>query len=88
MKNLNNFQKLKNLFWDYDMKSVRKNLFSPFVIARVLEMGNPEHFKILHSIVGDDEIVKFLRIKGNKLLSKRSLNFWKIYYEKKTEKRT
>lgn len=83
-KNLN---KIKPLFWDYEWDSVKKNLNSPFVIARVLEMGNPEQFKILVSVVGDDKIIKFLQESGERLLSRKSLNFWRIYYDKKAKRR-
>lgn len=84
---IKNLIKLKPLFWDYEWNSVRKNLGSPFAIARVLEMGNPEQFKILVSVVGDDRIVKFLKESGERLLSRKSLNFWRIYYEKKVKRR-
>lgn len=47
-KNLNI---LKDLFWDYKWKSVVKNLTSPFVIARVLEIGNKEQVKTLISYI-------------------------------------
>jgi hypothetical protein len=50
-------------------------------------MGNPEQFKILVSVVGDDKIIKFLQESGKRLLSRKSLNFWRIYYEKKAKRR-
>jgi hypothetical protein len=78
--------KLKPLFWEYKWESVKENLASPVVIARVLEMANPEQFKIFSSAVGDTEIIKFLKTKGERMLSKRSFNFWKLYYEKKSKK--
>lgn len=78
-----NLRKLKPLFWDYDWKSVESNLSSLFVIARVLELATPEQFRIYSSLVGDDEIINFLENKGQKLLSRRTYNFWKLYYEKK-----
>ncbi|MCS7279735.1 MAG: hypothetical protein NZ530_06755 [Thermodesulfobacteriaceae bacterium] len=78
-----NLRKLKPLFWDYDWNSVENNLESPFVIARVLELANPEQFRVYSSLVGDDEIKNFLEKKGQKLLSKRAYNYWKLYYEKK-----
>jgi len=79
-------EKLKPLFWEYKWESVRENLASPLVISRVLEMANPEQFKIFSSVVGDEEIINFLKTKGEKMLSKRSFNFWKLYYEKKAKK--
>ena len=81
-------EKIKNLFWEYEWDSVKKRIDSVFVIAKVLEMGTPEQFKILEKIVGREKIKKFLAEKGKKLLSPVSYNFWKNYYEKKTPSRT
>jgi len=75
------FNKLKNLFWDYEIESVKKHLDSVFVIARVLELGNPEQFEIFRSTISDEKIKDFLKSeKAERLLSKKSLNFWQIYY--------
>lgn len=79
-------EKLKPLFWDYEWKSLKKNLTSPFVISRVLEVANPEQFRIFSSAVGDDKIIEFLEKKGERMLSKRAFNYWKLYYEKKIKK--
>lgn len=76
-------EKLKPLFWDYEWESLKKNLISSFVISRVLEMANPEQFRIFSSAVGDEVIIRFLEEKGEKMLSKRALNYWRLYYEKR-----
>lgn len=55
---------LHSLFWEYKWESVKKNLTSPFVIARVLELGNPEQFRIFSELVGEETIKNFLREKG------------------------
>lgn len=81
-------RKLKDLFWDYNWNSVSENLNSPFVIARVLEIGNPEQVKILISEIGDDTIKNFLKDDGKRLLSSISYNFWKSYYDEKSIKTT
>lgn len=80
---------LKDLFWDYKWDSVIKNLDSPFVIARVLEIGNKEQVKEFLSHIGSEKIINFLKKYGN-LLSKKSLNFWKLFYriEKETTQKT
>ncbi len=79
---------LKDLFWDYDFKSVLKNLDSPFVIARVLEIGDKEQVKTFISHIGKEKIVNFLT-NYDKLLSKQSLNFWRLCFgiEEKTTER-
>jgi hypothetical protein len=56
-----------------------KKLDSPFVIARVLEIGNKEQVKILEKAIGKEKIRDFLK-KYENLLSKQSLNFWKLCY--------
>lgn len=76
---------LKDLFWDYKWESVLKNLDSPFVIARVLEIGNKDQVKEFISFIGSEKIVEFLKKYGKKLLSKQSLNFWELYYGIKKE---
>lgn len=73
---------LRPLFWEYDWNSVREKLNSPFVIARILELGNPEQFHVLAELVGDEVIKTFLREKGERLLSPQSFNFWRLYYQR------
>jgi len=50
---------LKDLFWDYKWDSVIKNLDSPFVITRVLEIGNKEQVKEFLSYIGSEKIIIF-----------------------------
>ena len=79
--------KLKGLFWDYSWESVVEKLRSPFVIARVLELGNSEQVGILINHVGEKALKEFIEKYAERLLSELSYNFWKIYYEKNfTEK--
>jgi len=73
---------LKPLFWEYDWASVKENLCSPFVIARVLELGDPKQFRALTDQVGDETIKAFLVQKGNRLLSARSFSFWHLFYQR------
>ena len=57
MKNRSkNLKILKELFWDYEWNSVLKKLDSPFVIARVLEIGNKEQVKALEKALGVKKI--------------------------------
>lgn len=83
-----NFKKILPLFWDYELDSLKKNFTSPFVIARVLELANPEQFRIFSSAIGDELIVKFIEEKGQKMLSKRSLNYWRLYYGKRADRKS
>ncbi len=84
MKRKKSIKTLKDLFWDYDWESVLRNLDSPFVIARVLEMGNKEQVRAFLSVVSEEKIKEFLT-KYEKLLSKQSLNFWRLVYGIKEE---
>lgn len=88
--NNKNLKILKELFWDYKWNSVLKRLHSPFVIARVLEIGNKNQVKELEKAIGKEKIKDFLK-NYPRLLSKSSLNFWRLYYgiqKKETFKRT
>ncbi len=76
------------MFWDYNWDSVLKNLNSPYVIARLLEIGGEEEVKIFLSKVSQKKIREFLKNYGSKLLSEINYNFWVKFYEKKINKRT
>ena len=78
--------KLKELFWDYNWESVVNNLSSPFVISRILEIGNSEQVKILIKHIGKETLKKYIEKYAEKHLSKLSYNFWKIYYERHLKK--
>jgi len=78
----NKLEILKPLFWEYDWNSVKENLNSSFVIAKVLELGDPEQFHFFAEIVGNEVIKAFLYEKGEKLLSPQSFNFWQLYYQR------
>lgn len=79
MKDKEKLRILKELFWDYNWESVLKNLDSPFVIARVLEIGNKKQVKEFINAIGSEKIKDFLN-NYPKLLSKQSLNFWRLCY--------
>jgi len=74
-----NLKILKELFWDYKWDSVVEKLDSPFVIARVLEIGNKEQVKEFEKSTGKEKIKYFLK-KYGKLISEKSLNFWRLCY--------
>ncbi|OHB70055.1 MAG: hypothetical protein A2W23_08245 [Planctomycetes bacterium RBG_16_43_13] len=71
---------LKPLFWEYDWGSVQGNLNSPFIIARVMELANPQQFHTFAQLVGVEAMRLFLKERGRKLLSPQSYNFWALYY--------
>lgn len=57
---------LAPLFWEYSWESLKNKLKSPFVIARVLELGDPSQFRVLERAVGKEVIKEFLKEKGEK----------------------
>jgi len=77
-----NLNILKSLLWEYNWRSVKKNLTDSFIIARVLELGRPEQFRLFSELVGNEVIKTFLLKRGKKLLSPQSFNFWRLYYDK------
>ncbi len=79
MKDKEKLRILKELFWDYNWESVLENLDSPFVIARVLEIGNKEQVKRFIKAIGSEKIKDFLN-NYPELLSKQSANFWRLCY--------
>ena len=84
--NAKELSKLKELFWDYEWESVVNNLSSPFVISRILEIGNSEQVKILIKHIGKEALKRYIEKYAEKHLSKLSCNFWKIYYERYLKK--
>ncbi len=74
-------KKLKTLLWGYNIQDVIKNPSNIIVIERVLEFGDFTHFKILKEIIGDAPIIEYIKKYGKKRLSKKSYNFWMLYYE-------
>lgn len=83
-----NLEILKELFWDYEWSSVLEKIDSPFVIARVLEIGDEEQVKTLEKAIGKRKIRRFLKKYGKRFLSEMSYNFWSYCYEtnKKTQR--
>ncbi|MGB9677693.1 MAG: DUF6922 domain-containing protein [Candidatus Ratteibacteria bacterium] len=75
-----NLEILKELFWDYEWSSVLEKIDSPFVIARVLEIGDEEQVKAFENSTGKEKIKDFLKKYGKRLLSKMSYNFWSYCY--------
>ncbi|MGB9891599.1 hypothetical protein [Thermodesulfovibrio yellowstonii] len=80
-----NLKKLLPLFGDYELGSLKKNLTFSLVIARTLEMATPEQFRIFTSFIGNEAILKFLEEKVQKMLSKKDLNYRRLYYAKKAK---
>ncbi len=80
IKNNNNLERLKLLFWDYNFNDVISNFNNDVVIERIFELGDIEDFLILKEKVPKEKTISFLKRKVKKRLSKLSFNYWKIFY--------
>ena len=78
-------ESFKNLFWDYKLEDIVSNLDNDIVIERVLELGDIEDFIFLYKNIPKEKFIDFIKRKGFKKLSKRSLNFWSLYFGIKRE---
>jgi hypothetical protein len=76
---LKNLIKKKYLFWDVSKPDPYKN--TEFIIQRILQFGDIDDLKWALNFYGEEKIKEiFLKIK--KKLDKKSLNFWKLYFNK------
>jgi excisionase family DNA binding protein len=70
---------LLSLFWDADTKSLTSH--DEVVIERVLEQGDLGAIRWLLESCDRSRLLKFLNGKGQRRLSKKSLNFWSLYFD-------
>lgn len=67
---------LKKYFWGDNLKDIKWPDHKKYVVQTLLEKGNSSAIKWLFNYVGKNQIVQMLpRLR----LSKKSLNFWKMY---------
>lgn len=67
-------QNIKRFFWDVDPDSLDVKKNSEYIIARILEYGDPEAIKWLFKTYDKKTIKKVLMNKRG--FSKRTANFW------------
>lgn len=69
---------IRSLFWDvyFDRFDIGANSF--FIISRILEHGDEPSARFLLQTYSEDEIIHV--VKTSRSLSKRSRNFWMIYF--------
>jgi hypothetical protein len=73
------------LFWDVDPDAIDVVRDRDFVIPRVIEHGGMTEVQWLISVVGLEEIHRFLREVGHPELSPRTLSFWRAVFEAQEE---
>ena len=74
---------LKPFFWDSDFSRLGDHEYSYFIIGRLLECGDESAVNFLLDIYPPDEIIHVL--KNSRALSKKSRNFWEIFFDVKDE---
>jgi squalene cyclase len=69
------------LFWEVDPSELEVFEHRTFIIPRVLEKGRFTDVKWVLSTYGEAEVHAFLRDVGHPELSRRTLAFWRAYFE-------
>ncbi len=66
------------LFWDVDPTTLDRERHADFIMERMLEYGTWEGIQWLRITYGDERIRDYLLRRGHRVLSNKTLNFWKI----------
>ena len=69
---------LHPLFWDCRPESLDSDAHAPLVLERVLEYGSLASVRWALEAYGPDRIREFLRTRGARTLSRKTLSFWKV----------
>lgn len=69
---------LHPLFWDCRPEALDCEAHAPFILERVLEYGSLAAVRWALDTYGDDRIKAFLRDRGRRTLSRKTLSFWTI----------
>jgi predicted nuclease of restriction endonuclease-like RecB superfamily len=82
MKTLPQF--LKKYFWDVDFPKLDKEIYTSFIIERILEEGDEKAVRWMRDNFDLDQIKNVLY--NSKNLSPRSANYWQLIFNLKREK--
>lgn len=64
-------------FWDIDVTKAKPKSHATYYISRILELGDEKAFDWLKRVYGSSKIKKSL---GRARLSKKSEQYWKLYF--------
>ena len=67
---------LHYLFWDCRPASIDLEVHAPFVLERVLEYGSLAAVRWALKAYGPERLAAFLRERGVRTLSRKTLSFW------------
>ena len=70
---------LRPFFWDVDFLNLSVKDSSYFIISRLMEHGDEAEMKFLLETYSENEIIHVL--KNSRSLSRRSREFWKIFFD-------
>jgi hypothetical protein len=70
-------------FWDVGVSMLTIKGSSYFIISRLLETGDEKAVKFLLSTFSKNELIYVL--KKSRSISKRSRNFWRIFFDQENE---
>jgi hypothetical protein len=68
---------LKPHFQEYDLQALELDRDANLIIQRTLEYGTWDEVRWLFSTYGDRRIRAFVRERGERLLSRVTLNYWR-----------
>ncbi len=71
-------ESLQHLFWDTSRSTLTSS--DDVVIERILDQGDLGAIRWLLENCARSDIISFLRTKGRRRLSNKSLNFWSAYF--------
>jgi len=66
------------LFWDYPSESIDAEMHAFVVLERVLEYGSLEAVRWVLATYGPERLKDFLRRRGVRVLSRKTLSFWTL----------
>jgi hypothetical protein len=69
---------LSPLFWDYAPDSIDPELHAFVVLERVLEYGSLVSVRWALATYGSERLQDFLRRRGVRVLSRKTLSFWTL----------
>jgi hypothetical protein len=78
---------LHHLFWDCRPASIDLDDHAPLILERVLEYGSLASVRWALDVYGPDRIRDFLRARGARTLSRKTLSFWTVLLDLEGEAR-
>jgi len=79
-------QKMKWLFWSYDIKSLDLKEDKDYIIPQVLNYGTWEDLKWLYKVYSEKDIKKVVKNPRRGLWFKNVLNFWATIFNIRLKK--